>query len=299
MPPALKKHHIQRWTPNTCDPIMQLVQLFDALASPFDPPQFGMRSIGGCKLVQYFYTDMTTRKWAAPIDEEVTGKSTDLIGELVLLRPLGPEKMIPTTINNKPAENMAVFVEALILVDSREPERYRNIGVTAIFWEVPRRQLREAFDSGETIAAGLSMPHSPRRYADRLWILESGAGTIALVDEQKGSTQTIAQLPGFTRGISFFGRYAFIGLSQVRESAVFSGIPITQRVEERTCGVWVVDIESGQTAAFLRFEEGVQEIFAVEVLPGIRYPDIVNDDAKIIGNSFVLPDQALADVQQR
>jgi hypothetical protein len=54
---------------------------------------------------------------------------------------------------------------------------------------------------------------------------------------------------------------------------MFSGIPITDRlpVEDRRCGVWVVDTRNGQIVAFLRFESGVQEIFAVQVLPGIRY----------------------------
>ena len=85
----------------------------------------------------------------------------------------------------------------------------------------------------------------------------------------------MAQVPGFTRGIDFCGPLAFIGLSQVRESAVFSGIPLVQRLKERTCGVWVVHIETGQTVGFLRFEAGVQEIFAVQVLPGIRFPEML------------------------
>ncbi len=56
-------------------------------------------------------------------------------------------------------------------------------------------------------------------------------------------------LPCFTRGLEFVGRYAFVGRSQVRETAVFSGIPITDRLPaaERSCGVWVVDVETGQT----------------------------------------------------
>ncbi|EDX78308.1 hypothetical protein MC7420_8046 [Coleofasciculus chthonoplastes PCC 7420] len=47
--------------------------------------------------------------------------------------------------------------------------------------------------------------------------------------------------------IDVWGPLAFIGLSQVRETAVFSGIPLTERLEERICGVWVVNIETGQT----------------------------------------------------
>ena len=37
----------------------------------------------------------------------------------------------------------------------------------------------------------------------------------------------------------------------------------------------------------------------MQVLPGKRYPDLINDDAKLLENSFVLPDEALRDVPQQ
>jgi uncharacterized protein (TIGR03032 family) len=153
--------------------------------------------------------------------------------------------------------------------------------------------------SGEVIARGLSMPHSPRWHDGKLWVLESGVGSLSVVDERTGQLQTVALVPGFTRGLDFVGPFAFVGLSQVRESAMFSGIPITDRlpVEERKCGVWVIDTRSGQIVAFLRFEAGVQEVFAVQVLPGLRYPDVLSEDQTAVANSFMIPDEALADVQ--
>jgi len=152
--------------------------------------------------------------------------------------------------------------------------------------------------SGESITRGLSMPHSPRWYAGRLWVCESGAGTFGVVDLKTGKYEPVALVPGFTRGLDFLGNFAFVGLSQVRESAVFSGIPITERLteHERTCGVCAIDLTTGQVVALLRFETAVQEIFAVTVLPGRRYPDLINDDDKLLENSFVVPDAALADV---
>jgi hypothetical protein len=60
--------------------------------------------------------------------------------------------------------------------------------------------------------------------------------------------------------------------------------------------VWVINIETGQTIEFCRFEQGVEEIFAVEVLPGIRFPDLINHDAELVGSSYVLDDGALRDV---
>jgi uncharacterized protein (TIGR03032 family) len=152
--------------------------------------------------------------------------------------------------------------------------------------------------SGDVITRGLSMPHSPRWYAGRLWICESGAGTFGYIEPNTGKYEPIAEVPGFTRGLDFAGNLAFVGLSQVRESAVFSGIPITERLaeSERTCGVCAIDLTTGQVVALLRFETAVQEVFAVTVLPGRRYPDLINDDDKLLENSFVVPDAALADV---
>ena len=152
--------------------------------------------------------------------------------------------------------------------------------------------------SNEFIARGLSMPHSPRWHRDELWLLESGDGFLGRVDLNTGRYEPIIRLPGFTRGLSFLGPLAFVGLSQVRESATFSGIPLVERLTERVCGVWVVNIDIAEIIAFVRFEDAVQEIFAVEVLPGVRYPDLINHDPQLIGRSYVPADDALALVPQ-
>ena len=104
-------------------------------------------------------------------------------------------------------------------------------------------------------------------------------------------------VPGFTRGLDFAGELAFVGLSQVRESAVFSGIPITERLapEERTCGVCVVDLRRGEVVALLKFTSGVQEVFAAAVLSW-RFPDLINDDEKLLESSFVVPTECLGEV---
>jgi hypothetical protein len=152
-------------------------------------------------------------------------------------------------------------------------------------------------DSGEVLARGLSMPHSPRWYAGRLWVCESGTGTFGFINPNTGKYEPVAATPGFTRGLDFAGPFAFVGLSQVRESAVFSGIAITERLaeHERTCGVCVIDLRSGQVVGLLRFETAVQEVFAVTVL-GRRFPDLINDDEKLLESSFVVPTECLGDV---
>lgn len=59
--------------------------------------------------------------------------------------------------------------------------------------------------------------------------------------------------------------------------------------------MWVVDTVSGEIVALLKFEDAVQEIFAVQVLPA-RFPDVVNDNHALIAASFVLPDESLGEV---
>ncbi len=142
------------------------------------------------------------------------------------------------------------------------------------------------------LARGLSMPHSPRWYDNRLWYLESGAGQLCTLDPETGTKTVIAELPGFTRGLDFVGRYAFIGLSQVRETAVFAGLPLTARVAERHCGVWVVDTVARQVVAYVIFTGDVQEIFAVSVLPW-RYPTLLELSDPLLRTSYSLPDEAL------
>lgn len=152
--------------------------------------------------------------------------------------------------------------------------------------------------TNEILAHSLSMPHSPRWHGDRLWFLESGRGSLATLDLHNGQIITVAEFPGFTRGLAFWGEIAFVGLSQVRESRTFGGLPLTERLTERTCGVWLVHWPTGQTIAFLRFESGVEEVFAVGILPHIQFPEILELDAEQVSSSFALSDAALQEVEQ-
>ncbi len=154
--------------------------------------------------------------------------------------------------------------------------------------------------TNEIIVRGLSMPHSPRWHNGRLWLLESGNGGLGIVDESTGRYEEICRLPGFTRGLDFIGPIAFVGLSQVRETAVFNGIAVAEIPQEkRFCGVWAVDTRNGKIVGFARFTEGVQEIFAVHVLAGMVWPDVLNEGEKQIEETYELPDEALREVPEQ
>lgn len=54
--------------------------------------------------------------------------------------------------------------------------------------------------SNEIVAQGFTMPHSPRWYAGKIWVLNSGEGELQIVGPINGQRDTVARLPGYTRG---------------------------------------------------------------------------------------------------
>jgi uncharacterized protein (TIGR03032 family) len=145
------------------------------------------------------------------------------------------------------------------------------------------------------ISRGLSMPHSPRWHQDRLLLLESGDGNICRINEETGEKSVIVRLPGFTRGLDFAGHLAFIGLSKLRETSVFDGLPLTRREDDHKCGVWAVDTTNGQVLAFLEFTGAVREIFSVQLLPD-RFPVLLEPEHPLVHTSYALPNRVLKDV---
>jgi uncharacterized protein (TIGR03032 family) len=143
--------------------------------------------------------------------------------------------------------------------------------------------------SGEVISRGLSMPHSPRWHHGRLWLLESGTGQLVLVDAVTGQRQTVAALPGFTRGLALYGRYAFIGLSKIRATSTMDGVPLAERRSELKCGVAVVDLIAGRGCAMLEFQSAVEEIFDVQLLAGVRFSEFMGFQQDTIQHTFIVP----------
>lgn len=141
--------------------------------------------------------------------------------------------------------------------------------------------------SGETVLKGLSMPHSPRIYQGQLYLLNSGYGDLVQVSTDQRQVETLARLPGFTRGLDCFGGYAFVGLSQIRETAVFGGLPLQDSDQQLRCGLAVVNLATAAVEAMFWFHSGVEEIFAVTVLPGWRNPVLIGPDRDLDSNQTV------------
>jgi uncharacterized protein (TIGR03032 family) len=130
--------------------------------------------------------------------------------------------------------------------------------------------------ANEVVARGLSMPHSPRWYRDRLWLVNSGTGEFGTIDMARGKFEPIAFCPGYLRGLAFAGDYAVVTLSKPRH-VTFQGLELNERLQQRgaepQCGLQVIDLRSGTIAHWLRLDGSlVTELYDTVVLHDVRQP---------------------------
>ena len=133
--------------------------------------------------------------------------------------------------------------------------------------------------TGEIVIGGLSMPHSPQVYRDKLWVLNSGTGELGWIERAKKAQDAkfhmVAFCPGFVRGLSFHGKFAFVGLSKPRYQR-FEGLALDKKLadadSEPWCGVQVIDLDSGTCVHWFRIDGPVAELYDVAVVPGVRRP---------------------------
>jgi uncharacterized protein (TIGR03032 family) len=147
--------------------------------------------------------------------------------------------------------------------------------------------------SDEIVAEGLSMPHSPRWYREKLWVLNSGTGELGWIDRQSKTFQPLAFLPGFLRGLSFHGDYAFVTLSKPRHGR-FEGLELDAKLKDKGadawCGVQIISLIDGSVAQWLRLDGPISELFDISVLPGVQNPITLGQQSAEI-RSFITLDR--------
>jgi uncharacterized protein (TIGR03032 family) len=145
-------------------------------------------------------------------------------------------------------------------------------------WRDRRRDGGIVLDVAENaeVARGLSMPHSPRVYRGKLWLLNSGTGYFGSLDLKTEKFEPLTFCPGYLRGLAFVGDYAVMGLSRPRRDKTFGGLALDEALvakgAEARCGLHIIDLRNGDCVHWLRVEGAVRELYDVTVLPGVKRP---------------------------
>ncbi|MDR7123062.1 TIGR03032 family protein [Rheinheimera soli] len=135
----------------------------------------------------------------------------------------------------------------------------------------------------------LCMPHSPRYYRDKVYYCNSGEGQVCCYDPKTGLNAVLAEVPGFTRGMDFYGPFLIVGLSKVRQSDVTSPAPLAKRYSDTCSGIWLFHLDSGKTIATLKFTGNVDQIYDVAVLQSCSFPELIEPGHPRMRNHFCFP----------
>ena len=149
--------------------------------------------------------------------------------------------------------------------------------------------------SDEIVAANLSMPHSPRWYQSRLWLLESGTGYLGYLDLPRGTFQRVALCSGYPRGLALHQDAAIVGISKPRKKT-FAGLQLDTELQNKKfvpkCGIEVFDLTQGKKKEWLYIEGTVEELYDVVVLPNVRRPRALGFKSDEIERHVWFDDQA-------
>lgn len=143
--------------------------------------------------------------------------------------------------------------------------------------------------TGKVVASNLVRPHSPRLHDSKLWLLNSGAGTIGVVKSGRFAEMTLC--PGYPRGLAFLDSAAIIGVSRLRSNGSGADLPLAQRLRKKEvsarCGVVILDTTTGKPLHEAYFGEGIDEIFDVAVLSGLRNPKLLKPGTREAARSYL------------
>ncbi|MBC7882251.1 MAG: TIGR03032 family protein [Anaerolineae bacterium] len=130
--------------------------------------------------------------------------------------------------------------------------------------------------SNQIVATSLSMPHSPRWYQEKLWVLNSGIGEFGYINHNDGQFESVMFCPGYLRGCTFVNHFAIVGLSGPRHNRSFHGLKLNESLSkyqlQSQCGLFIIDLLRGSIVHWLRIEGVVEELYDVALLQGVKKP---------------------------
>jgi uncharacterized protein (TIGR03032 family) len=144
-------------------------------------------------------------------------------------------------------------------------------------------------ESNTILVDGLAMPHSPRWHDDKVFFCNSGHGLICTYQPETQEVTTIAEVPGFTRGMDFYGPIMFVGLSKVREADVTKPAPLADKYDETHSGIWLMNLEDNSEIGHIKFTGNVDQIYDIAVIPDCHFPELLEPNHPSLRNHFCHP----------
>lgn len=144
------------------------------------------------------------------------------------------------------------------------------------------------YPSGKIILDGLAMPHSPRIYNGKLYLLNSAKGELILVNTQTGTYEVVVKLGAFARGMTLHGDYLFIGVSKLRHnSKAFADLEIAKT---SFSGIVAVYLPYKTIVGSFKYEMSVEEIYDVKIIDNYLRPSILDVEMELHRKAISIPE---------
>lgn len=127
----------------------------------------------------------------------------------------------------------------------------------------------------EVVLEGLCMPHSPKLYKDKVYLCNSGHGTVMCYDPITKTAETVLEVQGFTRAMTFYRDYMIVCCSKFRHSERAAPLPVSLKYQESHAGIYIVDMSTMSIVAFCRFDGDVSQLYDVAVIEESVQPEIL------------------------
>lgn len=164
-----------------------------------------------------------------------------------------------------PQIGLPAYATALGQGDTREQWR-TNKQTGGILMDIPNNQI---------VLEHLPMPHSPRIYQGKLYLLLSATGQLICFDPATKQTEIVTNFGTLVRGMAIYKDYAFIGLSKIRKSSKgFADLPIANQANR--AGIVAVHLPSRKIVGEIIYDSTVDEIYDVQVIEHATRVGILN-----------------------
>lgn len=142
---------------------------------------------------------------------------------------------------------------------SGEKISYRRPG--HLNYPVDKRGVIISGKTRNTLARGLTRPHSARLYKGKIWVANSGYGEFGFIRGE--SFEPVIKLKGWTRGVCIHNNIAFVASSRIIPQYRHYA-PGLQGVDDK-CGLYAISLSSGKIVGKVMWPSGNQ-VFAIDYL---------------------------------
>ena len=143
-------------------------------------------------------------------------------------------------------------------------------------------------NENRVVKSGISMPHSPRCHDGKVYYCASGEGEIHEYNPVTKETSVLCELPGFTRGMTFFGDLMVVGTSTLRKSEDEIRFDANPRLlgGKSECAIWLIDTSTGDVVANVTFSGDVKQLYDIAIIPNSISPEVLQSSDALASHLF-------------